>query len=139
MNQNSEKSIATIIWAVLFFAVAYTSNAIVGVFGQFVQAVGSIAGGQLSGLFSSGNAAVILLSLLVLALVVFAFFTWRGLVSLTLELVIAFSSEEESVFAALLDSDDEDASSSIPSTIVSNLAYLWVLYFVVFLIFPFAG
>lgn len=140
MNQSAEKNVATIIWAVLLAVVAYSSNAIVGVFGQFVQAVATLTGGQLSGLFSSGNAALILLTLMVMALVAFAFLTWRGLVSFTLELIIAFTSDDENVFSALLDSGDgDDITGSIPSSIVSNLTYLWILYFIVFLLFPFAG
>lgn len=130
---------AVIIWVALLAALVYSSNAMMATFNSLFQAIFQRLGSLGGTLFSDRpTAAMFFLGVVLVILLVNA---WRNLVSMTFELVLAFSGKlEGSAFEGLLNfsSDDEDSlpTSSLPSAVLRDLAIVWGLFFLIFLLLP---
>ena len=143
---SQDKWVAIVFWFGLLVAALYTSNSIVGVFGEIVNFIFGVVGGAgesvLKALFSPPYGALFL-ALLALALIFLIFNAWRNLVTLTFELVFAFSGElDEPLFKGLLDFAETDeggsaeATRSLPSVVLRDLAISWALFYLVFFVLP---
>jgi hypothetical protein len=141
-NASQDKWLAVTIWLGLLVGVGFTSNALMSVFGGIIQTVFQLVQGEMSGLFS--NYGALFLAILALVLIFLIFNAWRNMVSLTYELVLAFSgSLDGPVFMNLLDfaKDKENETvdvpkGSLPSAVVRDLAFLWGLFFISFFVLP---
>lgn len=141
-NSSQDKWLAVTIWIGLLVGVGFTSNALMGVFGSIIQTIFQMVQGEMKALFS--NYGALFLAILALIMIFLVFNAWRNMVSLTYELVLAFSgSLDGSLFMNLLDfskgKDDEEAEvpkSSLPSAVVRDMAFLWGLFFVSFFVLP---
>jgi hypothetical protein len=138
-NSSQDKWLAVTIWIGLLVGVGFTSNALMNVFGGIIQTVFQLVQGDVSTLFKEPKA--ILLTVLALVLIFLIFNAWRNMVSLTYELVLSFSgSLDGPLFMNLLDfaeAKDEGVDtprSSLPSAVVRDLAFLWGLFFISFLL-----
>lgn len=143
---SQDKWVAIVFWFGLLVAALYTSNSIVGVFGEIVNFIFGSVGGTgesvLKTLFSPPYGALFL-ALLAVALIFLIFNAWRNLVTLTFELVFAFSGElDEPLFKGLLDFEETDeegpaeARRSLPSVVLRDLAISWALFYLVFFALP---
>ena len=145
-NSSQDKWLGVTIWIGLLVGVGFTSNALMNIFGAVIQTVLQVAQGDISLLFAKENIVSLLLVILQLIMIFLIFNAWRNMVSLTYELVLAFSgSLDESLFMNLLDfaKDREDETievpkSSLPSAVVRDLAFLWGFFFISFFILPFS-
>ncbi len=141
-NSSTDKWLAVTIWIGLLVGVGFTSNALMGVFGSIIQTIFQMVQGEMSALFS--NYGALFLAILALILIFLIFNAWRNMVSLTYELILAFSgSLDGPLFMNLLDfaptKDDEEVEtprSSLPSVVVRDLAFLWGLFFISFFVLP---
>lgn len=138
--------VAVVVWFGLLVAALYTSNSIVGVFGDLVNFIFSVVGGTgetvLKALFSPPFGPLFL-ALLALMLIFLIFNAWRNLVTLTFELVFAFSGElDEPLFKVLLDFEETgeegsvEAKRSLPSVVLRDLAISWALFYLFFFVLP---
>jgi hypothetical protein len=144
-KSSQDKWVAVVIWFGLLVAALYTSNSIVGVFGEIVNYLFNIVGGTGESVFKalSSNYGALFLILLVLALIFLIFNAWRNLVTLTFELVFAFSGElDEPLFKGLLDFEETgeegsgEAIRSLPSVVLRDLAISWALFYLIFFVLP---
>jgi hypothetical protein len=120
-----DKKLSTVvIWVGLLAAALYTSNAMIGIFGQIIDAVFSTLGGDIANLFS--NLRLLFATLLGIGLIVLLIMAWLNLVSYTYDVTdIIFEAEEEV----------ED--STYPAAVVRYLSFSWGLFFVLFFVLPF--
>ena len=139
--------VAVVVWFGLLVAALYTSNSIVGVFGDLVNFIINVVGGTGESVFKalSSNYGALFLTLLALALIFLIFNAWRHLVTLTFELVFAFAGElDEPLFRGLLDFEETgeegsaEAIRSLPSVVLRDLAISWALFYLFFLALPIA-
>lgn len=123
-NKLSQKGWQTVvIWLGLVAATAYTSNALVQVFFQIVEALFSTIVGDFGALFQ--NYGVLFATILAIGLIFLLVSAWLNLVSFTFDIIdIVFEAEEEV----------ED--SVYPASVVRYLAFTWGLFFILFLILP---
>ncbi len=143
---SQDKWVAVVVWFGLLVAALYTSNSIVGVFGDLVNFIISVVGGTGESLFKalSSNYGALFLILLAVMLIFLIFNAWRNLVTLTFELVIAFAGElDEPLFKGLLDFEETgegsgEAKRSLPSVVLRDLAISWALFYLFFLALPIA-
>ena len=143
-NNTQDKWLGVVIWLGLFVGTVFTSNALMNVFSGIINAIFQMVGGDIAALFT--NPGAIFLVILSLALIFLIFNAWRNMVSLTFELVLAFSGQVEGLlFLNLVDftqskeeEDDETdiPKSSLPSAVMRDLAFSWGLFFITFLVLP---
>ncbi|MEN8242723.1 MAG: hypothetical protein ABFS17_12425 [Chloroflexota bacterium] len=112
-----------IVWVGLIAAAAYTSNAMIGIFGQIVEALFSTLAGDFSALFS--NYGVLFTTILGIGLIFLIVSAWLNIVSYTFDITDVIFEVEEDV---------ED--STYPAAAVRYMAFTWGLFFVLFLILP---
>jgi hypothetical protein len=141
-NSSQDKWLGVTIWFGLLVGAGFTSNALMNVFSGMINAIFQMVQGSLTVLFT--NYSALFLAILSLALIFLIFNAWRNLVSLTFELVLAFSGQLDGpLFLNLLDfakaKSDEEADipkSSLPSAVMRDLAFSWGLFFISFFILP---
>ena len=143
-NNTQDKWLGVVIWLGLFVGTVFTSNSLMNVFSGIINAIFQMVGGDIAALFT--NPGAIFLVILSLALIFLIFNAWRNMVSLTFELVLAFSGQVEGLlFLNLVDftqskeeEDDETdiPKSSLPSAVMRDLAFSWGLFFITFLVLP---
>jgi hypothetical protein len=140
-NHSQDKWLGVSIWLGLFGGTVFTSNALMNVFSGIINAIFQMVLGDFTALFT--NYGALFLVILSLALIFLIFNAWRNLVSLTFELVLAFSGQVEGLlFSNLLDyakgKDDvaDIPRSSLPSAVMRDLAFSWGLFFISFFILP---
>lgn len=134
-----DKWIGVVVWGVLAVGLLFTSNAMIDIFNSLISAVFSRINAGVASLFSDLPSLFVLLLALILLLALLN--AWRNLVSLTFELVLAFSGKADGdLFEGLLNfsSDEEDAypKSSLPSSVLRDLAIVWGLFYLIFLVLP---
>lgn len=113
-----------VIWVGLLAAAAFTSNAMVQIFFQIIDALFQTLAGDIGNLFA--NYGVLFATILGIALIFLIVMAWLSLVSYTFDITdIVFEAEEEV------------EESSYPSTVVRYLAFTWGLFFILFLTLPF--
>lgn len=141
-NHTQDKWLGLIVWLGLFGGLVFTSNALMNVFNGIINAFFQMVGSDSSGMFT--NPRVLALLFLSLVLIFLIFNAWRNMVSMTLELVMAFSGQIEGLlFLNLVDfaKDREDDGTdipkgSLPSAVMRDLAFSWGLFFITFLFLP---
>lgn len=140
-NHSQDKWLGVTIWLGLFVGTVFTSNALLNVFGGIINAIFQMVLGDFTALFT--NYGALFLVILSLALIFLVFNAWRNMVSLTFELVLAFSGQVDGrLFSNLLDfargkEDETDIpKSSLPSAVMRDLAFSWGLFFISFFILP---
>jgi hypothetical protein len=122
---------------------AFTSNALTDVFSGIISTIYQMIGGDVSELFR--NFGALFLAILSLVLIFLIFNAWRNMVSLTFELVLAFSDQVEGLlflnlvdFAQGKEEDELDIpKSSLPSAVMRDLAFTWGLFFITYFVLPF--
>ena len=112
-----------VIWVGLIAAAAYTSNAMIGIFGQIIEALFGTLAGDFAALFT--NYGVLFITILAIVLIFLLVSAWLNLVSYTFDITDVIFESEEVV---------ED--STYPAAAVRYLAFSWGMFFVLFLILP---
>ncbi|MEJ2486848.1 MAG: hypothetical protein P8Y68_14050 [Anaerolineales bacterium] len=116
---------AVVVWFGLLAGTAFTSNSVVTVFGQIIQALFQNLTNGISDLFQ--NYGVLFATLLGIVLIFLLVSAWLGLVSFTFEVsALVFGSEEE---------EDLDLAA-YPGQVARYLGFSWGLFYILFLILP---
>jgi hypothetical protein len=114
---------SVVIWLGLVAATAYTSNALITMFGQIIEFLFSSLAGDIAALFQ--NYGTLFATILGIGMIFLIVFAWLNLVSFTFDVI-------DIVFAA----EEEVEDSVYPASVIRYLAFTWGLFYILFLILP---